>query len=42
MADFLDALTNLPVKGVIARCSKVLTKNVFEFDHNKLRCSNYT
>ena len=38
----LTVLTNLPVKGVIPKYSGALTKNVLEFDHNKLRCINYT
>ena len=42
IAIFLGVLTILPVKGVIIRCSKALTKNVFEFDHNKLHCGRAT
>ena len=40
-ADFLGVLTNLPVKGAITNAHKLSQRNVFEFDHNKLRCSNY-
>ena len=35
ITDFLDVLANLPVKGVIPVSLETLTKNDFEFDHNK-------
>ena len=41
-SNFLGVLAILPVKGVIIRCSKALTKNVFEFYENKLRCGRAT
>ena len=39
IADFLGVSANLPVKGVIPRRLEALIKNVFVFDHNKLRGS---
>ena len=37
ITNFLGVSTNLLVKVVIPRCSEALTKNVIEFDHNKLQ-----